>query len=132
MSMGDRVLKPEYCKIKYSRELWPLDNTDILLRFMPISREEYWAFLSLGYSNELFTTEEALLAHIRQENPGRVPELEHIISIDRALFEKRSHEPDGNQRASPQFSIIKHIHRLSGGAAAARTMGGGKRQDSDR
>jgi hypothetical protein len=121
--MGQKALKPEYCKIRLFREFSPLDNTSILIRSTSIREEEYWAFLSLGYSEELFTTEDALLAHVRQEYPSRVPELKTIIAIDRALFEERSHETDGNQRGSVGFSVIQHIQRLSSGAASARVTG---------
>lgn len=120
LSQGIEFLEPEYCKIRYYREFSPLDHTSLLVQRMSLSRREYFAFLSLGYSSRVFTTEEDLLAYVRRERTGQVSELENIISIDNAIFEQRDHEQNSDQRRSSEFSVLKHLHGLSGSPAPTR------------
>lgn len=119
-SMGYTFLEPEACKIKYSRTLTPLDNTALLLRCLSIGREEYSAFLSLGYTGEVMLTEKELLAQVRRDDPDRALEVENILAIDGAILTEREHEQKGNEGPGHRFSVIKHVHRLSGRPLAPR------------
>ena len=64
----------------------PPDNTHTLLSNMKVTPREYYEFLSRGYTDKIFYERGALLAHVREENPERLAEVESIIATDEGLL----------------------------------------------
>ena len=47
---------------------------------------DYLAFVSPSYADREFSSEEALLDHVRSTAPDRLPELEGVIAVDSPLL----------------------------------------------
>jgi hypothetical protein len=81
-STGRAVLEPGMYRVHVTPVLTPKDETARLLEAMPISRREYLLFVSRSYAGQQFSSEEALLNHVRSSAPDRLPELEGVIAVD--------------------------------------------------
>ncbi len=85
-SSGLEVLEPRMYRVHIAPVLTPRDETARILDAMPISRRDYFAFVSLSYADREFSSEEALLDHVRSTAPDRLPELEGVIAVDSPLL----------------------------------------------
>jgi hypothetical protein len=83
---GVDVLEPGMYRVHVAQVFTPHDDTARLISAMPISRRDYLSFLSLSYADREFSTEEALVDHVRSTAPDRLPELEEVIAIDSPLL----------------------------------------------
>ena len=79
---GVEVLEPGMYRLHVARRFTPRDETAQLLDATPISRPDYFSFLSLSYADRDLPSEEALLDHVRSVDPHSLPELERVIAID--------------------------------------------------
>ena len=87
---GVRRLEPDWYRVRTFRRFAPRDSTARLLPALPLDRESYFAFLSLGYASGRHTSREALLDAVRAGAPGRAAELERVIALDEPLFAARA------------------------------------------
>jgi hypothetical protein len=62
--------------------LTPRDDTALLLGAMAISPSDYFSFLSLCYADRELRSEQALLDHVRSNDPARLRELQEVIAVD--------------------------------------------------
>jgi hypothetical protein len=83
---GLKALEPGMYRVHVAPVHTPKDETARLLEAMPISRDEYFAFVSLSYADRELSSEEALLDHVRSTAPARLPELEGLIAVDAPLL----------------------------------------------
>jgi hypothetical protein len=84
---GVRRLEPSWYRVRTFRRYAPRDSTARLVAALPLDRESYFAFLSLGYASTRHTTREALLAEVRARAPERAAELEQVIARDAPLLD---------------------------------------------
>lgn len=64
----------------------PPDNTHTLLSNMRVKPQEYYDFLSRGYTNRRFDAREPLLSHLRNEAPELLDEVESVLAADEPLL----------------------------------------------
>jgi hypothetical protein len=83
---GLKALEPGMYRVHLAQVHTPKDETARVLAAMPISRDEYFAFVSLSYADRELSSEEALLDHVRTTAPARLPELEGLIAVDAPLL----------------------------------------------
>lgn len=79
---GADVLEPGTYRLHVAQRFTPRDETAQVLDAMPISRPDYFSFLSLSYADRDLRSEEALLDHVRSVDPDSLPELEQVIAVD--------------------------------------------------
>jgi hypothetical protein len=84
-----RRLEPSWYRVRTFRRYAPRDSTARLVTALPLDRESYFAFLSLGYADARHTTRGALLEAVRAHTPERAAELEQVIARDAPLFDPR-------------------------------------------
>jgi hypothetical protein len=83
MLTGHKFLLPEHYRLKCFREFRARDNTNLLIRPLSISQEEYFSFLSTAYTGKYtFTDKESIIHYIRNKEPSRLAEIETVIKID--------------------------------------------------
>ena len=83
---GLEALEPNMYRLHVAPAFTPQDHTALCLRAMPVGRREYFSFLSLSYADRELHSEDALLDHVRQANPDRLPELRQVVAADSPLL----------------------------------------------
>jgi hypothetical protein len=83
---GIEVLEPDMYRLHVADIFTPRDDTAPLLGPMGISPNDYFSFLSLAYTDGPLHSEQALLDHVRSNDPGRLRELQEVIAIDSPLL----------------------------------------------
>lgn len=81
--LGKHDLQPHEYQVIQSRNYTPLDNTSILIDALPLSLPDYLAFIATSYcSGKSAATAEEILAHVRQNDPARLQELQSVFEQD--------------------------------------------------
>jgi hypothetical protein len=70
----------------------PRDNTYRLLGSLDLEPEEYYSFLSLGFTKDRHKSAETLVDAVRAEVPARLEELRSVLAVDEPLL-ARSRRP---------------------------------------
>lgn len=79
---GSRDLEPGAYRVLASKRP-PLDNTNALLRLLPVTTSEYYRFISLGYvPDQPCTTRAGLLDAVRRHCPDALAEVRNILDSD--------------------------------------------------
>ena len=88
LHMSGRTTLPfDFYRIAPARRS-PPDNTHTLLSTMRVTPREYYDFVSRGYTDKSFSEREPLLAHIRDESPELLVEVECLLAADEPLLDR--------------------------------------------
>lgn len=87
---GEKTLSPLHYRVRRDPERTIIDNTNLLIRKLELTPEEYYRFLSRGYADRSFADAPSLLGHVAQYTPSRLAELHAVIAVDEGAFVRRS------------------------------------------
>jgi len=83
MLAGRMRLERSEFRVRAYRAFSPFDSTSLLMPRLRLPTEDYFAYLSMGYTSPaVFTDGEALLAHLRARRPDVVEEVAAVIRVD--------------------------------------------------
>ena len=81
--LGKEMLQPHEYQVVECKNYTPLDITAILIEALPLPMPDYLAFMARSYGpGKRFATSEQLLAHVQQNEPLRLQELQSVLAYD--------------------------------------------------
>lgn len=87
---GMKTLPPSYYRVRRDPESTVIDNTQLLIRELRLTPEQYYRFLSRGYADRAFPDALSLQAHVAEHSPHRLTELKAVIAADEQAFPRPS------------------------------------------
>lgn len=87
---GDTSLPPSHYRVRRDPETTVMDNTQLLIRELGLTHEQYFRFLSRGYADRPYADAPTLLSHVEERAPHRLSELRAVIAADEAAFARPS------------------------------------------
>ena len=88
--VGETSLAPSHYRVRRDPETMVVDNTQLLIRELGLTPEQYFRFLSRGYADRPYTDARALLNHVEERAPDRLGELRAVIAADEGAFVRPS------------------------------------------